>query len=96
MLKLRLDLLDSFLRPGSPNIQSYFAVGEIVLIDSADVRAGGVFVVRGTEGGEADVGGDEFTEIGEPFEELDVGADDDIGTMRAQPIGEEFFQAARG
>ena len=36
MLKLRLDLLDSFLRPGSPNIQSYFGVGDIVLIDLTD------------------------------------------------------------
>ena len=36
MLKLRLDLLDSFLQPGSPNIQSYFAAGNIVLIDLTD------------------------------------------------------------
>jgi len=36
MLKLRLDLLDSYLRPESPNIRSYFAVGEIVLVDLTD------------------------------------------------------------
>ncbi|KAH7101544.1 hypothetical protein BKA62DRAFT_179305 [Auriculariales sp. MPI-PUGE-AT-0066] len=36
MLKLRTDLLDAFIRPGSPDITSFFAAGEIVLVDLTD------------------------------------------------------------
>ncbi|KAJ7124629.1 hypothetical protein C8R43DRAFT_1240942 [Mycena crocata] len=36
MIKLRLDLLDGFLRPGAPEIESYFAAGGLVLVDLTD------------------------------------------------------------
>ncbi|KAJ7077010.1 hypothetical protein B0H15DRAFT_862818 [Mycena belliarum] len=36
MIKLRLDLLDSFIRPTAPNIQSYFTPGGLVLVDLTD------------------------------------------------------------
>ncbi|KAJ7679430.1 hypothetical protein DFH06DRAFT_511250 [Mycena polygramma] len=36
MIKLRLDLLDAFLRPGAPDIESYFAPGGLVLVDLTD------------------------------------------------------------
>lgn len=36
MLNLRLDLLESFLRPTARNIQSYFAPGHMTLVDLTD------------------------------------------------------------
>ena len=36
MIKLRLDLLDAFLRPETQDIQSYFCAGEMVLVDLTD------------------------------------------------------------
>ena len=36
MIKLRLDLLDAFLRPEAQDIQSYFCAGKLVLIDLTD------------------------------------------------------------
>jgi hypothetical protein len=36
MIKLRLDLLDGFLRPGTHDIESYFAPGGLVLVDLTD------------------------------------------------------------
>ncbi|KAJ7854277.1 hypothetical protein B0H14DRAFT_764145 [Mycena olivaceomarginata] len=36
MIKLRLDLLDGFLRPGAHDIESYFAPGGLVLVDLTD------------------------------------------------------------
>ena len=36
MVKLRLDLLDAFLRPGAQVIQSNFCAGKLVLIDLTD------------------------------------------------------------
>ncbi|KAJ7479072.1 hypothetical protein FB451DRAFT_1350976 [Mycena latifolia] len=36
MIKLRLDLLDGFLRPGARNIESYFTPGGLVLVDLTD------------------------------------------------------------
>ncbi|KAF7358060.1 p-loop containing nucleoside triphosphate hydrolase protein [Mycena venus] len=36
MIKLRLDLLDSFLRPGTRDIESYFTPGGLVLVDLTD------------------------------------------------------------
>jgi len=36
MIKLRLDLLDTFLRPEAPDIQSYFYAGKLVLVDLTD------------------------------------------------------------
>ncbi|KAJ7430794.1 hypothetical protein B0H11DRAFT_2134212 [Mycena galericulata] len=36
MIKLRLDLLDAFLRPGAPDIESYFTAGGLVLVDLTD------------------------------------------------------------
>lgn len=36
MLKLRFDLLDAFLRPEAPDVQSYFGAGKLVLIDLTD------------------------------------------------------------
>ena len=36
MIKLRLDLLDAFLRPETQDIQSYFCAGKMVLVDLTD------------------------------------------------------------
>jgi len=36
MIKLRLDLLDAFLSPEAPDIQSYFCAGKLVLVDLTD------------------------------------------------------------
>ncbi|KAH7094195.1 hypothetical protein BKA62DRAFT_42724 [Auriculariales sp. MPI-PUGE-AT-0066] len=36
MCKLRLELLDAFLRPGSANLKSYFSPGQMVLVDLTD------------------------------------------------------------
>jgi hypothetical protein len=36
MIKLRLDLLDAFIRPGAREIESYFAAGGLVLVDLTD------------------------------------------------------------
>ncbi|KAF8181950.1 hypothetical protein K438DRAFT_1601130 [Mycena galopus ATCC 62051] len=36
MIKLRLDLLDGFLRPGARDIESYFTPGGLVLVDLTD------------------------------------------------------------
>ncbi|KAJ7729060.1 hypothetical protein DFH07DRAFT_969608 [Mycena maculata] len=36
MIKLRLDLLDAFIRPGAPEIESYFTAGGLVLVDLTD------------------------------------------------------------
>ena len=36
MVKLRLDLLDAYLRPGSTELKSYFGAGQIVLVDLTD------------------------------------------------------------
>ncbi|KAJ7255111.1 hypothetical protein B0H12DRAFT_540731 [Mycena haematopus] len=36
MIELRLNLLDAFLRPGAPQIQSYFNAGSLVLVDLTD------------------------------------------------------------
>jgi len=36
MIKLRLDLLDAFLRPGSTELKSYFGAGQMVLVDLTD------------------------------------------------------------
>ena len=36
MIKLRLDLLDAFLRPEAQDIQSYFCPGRLVLVDLTD------------------------------------------------------------
>ncbi|KAJ7449422.1 hypothetical protein B0H11DRAFT_2078649 [Mycena galericulata] len=36
MIKLRLDLLDAFIRPSAREIESYFAAGRLVLIDLTD------------------------------------------------------------
>jgi hypothetical protein len=36
MIKLRLDLLDAFLRPGAPDIEFYFTAGGLVLVDLTD------------------------------------------------------------
>lgn len=36
MIKLRMDLIDAFIRPGAPEIQSYFNPGGLVLVDLAD------------------------------------------------------------
>ncbi|KAJ7675529.1 hypothetical protein B0H17DRAFT_839004, partial [Mycena rosella] len=36
MIKLRLDLLDAFIRPGAPEIESYFTPGGLVLVDLTD------------------------------------------------------------
>ncbi|KAJ6457625.1 hypothetical protein C8R45DRAFT_563581 [Mycena sanguinolenta] len=54
MITLRLNLLDSFIRPGGAQIQSYFAAGGLVLVDLTDpfldgVTAGVLFdIVLGT------------------------------------------------
>ncbi|KAJ7051201.1 hypothetical protein C8F01DRAFT_1176196 [Mycena amicta] len=36
MIQLRLDLLDEFMRPGAPEIESYFTAGGLVLVDLTD------------------------------------------------------------
>jgi len=36
MIKLRLDLLDAFIHPSAPDIQSYFTAGGLVLVDLTD------------------------------------------------------------
>jgi hypothetical protein len=36
MIKLRMDLIDAFIRPGVPEIQSYFKPGGLVLVDLTD------------------------------------------------------------
>jgi hypothetical protein len=36
MIELRLHLLDAFIRPGAPEIESYFAAGGLVLVDLTD------------------------------------------------------------
>jgi hypothetical protein len=36
MIKLRLDLLDAFIRPGAREIESYFTAGGLVLVDLTD------------------------------------------------------------
>ncbi|KAJ7444978.1 hypothetical protein B0H11DRAFT_2291039 [Mycena galericulata] len=36
MIKLRLDLLDAFVRPGARDIESYFTTGGLVLVDLTD------------------------------------------------------------
>ncbi|KAJ6487305.1 hypothetical protein DFH09DRAFT_1457014 [Mycena vulgaris] len=36
MIQLRLDLLDAFVRPGARNIDSYFTMGGLVLVDLTD------------------------------------------------------------
>jgi hypothetical protein len=36
MIKLRLDLLDAFVRPGAQDIESYFTNGGLVLVDLTD------------------------------------------------------------
>ncbi|KAJ7729059.1 hypothetical protein DFH07DRAFT_969607 [Mycena maculata] len=36
MIKLRLDLLDAFIQPGAPEIESYFTAGGLVLVDLTD------------------------------------------------------------
>lgn len=43
MLKLRMDLLESFLRPAAPNLQSYFAPGEMTLVDLTDPFLDGTY-----------------------------------------------------
>jgi hypothetical protein len=36
MIKLRLNLLDAFLRPEAPDMRSYFCAGNLVLVDLTD------------------------------------------------------------
>jgi hypothetical protein len=36
MIKLRLDLLDAFVRPSAADIESYFTTGGLVLVDLTD------------------------------------------------------------
>jgi hypothetical protein len=36
MIELRLHLLDAFIRPGAPRINSYFTAGGLVLVDLTD------------------------------------------------------------
>ena len=45
MIKLRLDLLDAFLRPEAQDIQSYFCAGNMVLVDLTDPFLDGEHVV---------------------------------------------------
>jgi len=50
MIKLRLDLLDAFLRPETQDIQSYFRAGEMAIVDLTDPFLDGEYIVtRWTE-----------------------------------------------
>ena len=50
MIKLRIDLLDAFLRPESQDIQSFFSEGEIVLVDLTDPFLDGVYIITPLSG----------------------------------------------
>ena len=45
MIKLRLDLLDAFLRPEAQDIQSYFGAGKLVLVDLTDPFLDGEHII---------------------------------------------------
>ena len=45
MIKLRLDLLDAFIRPEAQDIQSHFCAGKLVLVDLTDPFLDGEHII---------------------------------------------------